>query len=126
MNSLDVPTNSVSQVAAAIEEKRKQSRAERPPNLVRGTATTERGSPRRLRTRTVQGQAFAAPRSNAMDRQRELQEDLRSIQDIIDESPRARPDNVASATSNRRRGRVLNEGDANDLRNAVLRGSVGI
>lgn len=62
MNSLDVPTNSVNQVAHAIEEKR----------AGQASAAATRGSPRvgRQLAGYLQGRAFSAPRYRSLERQR--------------------------------------------------------
>ena len=94
MNSLDVPTNSVDQVVAAIEEKRSRH-ALRHDNKF-GTAggvagtTTSQGSPRlgRKLSRTLQGRAFSAPRTASLERQRAHAEELRQLGQVLDNSPR--------------------------------------
>ncbi|EME88122.1 uncharacterized protein MYCFIDRAFT_96359, partial [Pseudocercospora fijiensis CIRAD86] len=72
MNSLDVMPNSVAQVAAAIEEKRAHRRlnhSRRQPSY-------------------AQGRAFAAPRQQSLDRQREQRADMDELRGMIDSSPR--------------------------------------
>ncbi|KAI9672806.1 MAG: hypothetical protein M1831_000241 [Alyxoria varia] len=110
MNSLDVPTNSVDQVAAAIEMKRGAhahhhrrdgEKAEEGGESVRagdgrgwGAATSaameSQGSPRvgRKNSRSLQGRAFSAPRRASLERQRARQEELRQLGQVLDNSPR--------------------------------------
>jgi hypothetical protein len=91
MVSLDVVPNSVAQVAAAIEEKRLRSKRFRAqsknghhPSRRRSTSTPAQTS-RRFYT---PGRAFAAPREQSRDRQKQHRADLENLQQIIDESPR--------------------------------------
>ncbi|EME50233.1 hypothetical protein DOTSEDRAFT_109486, partial [Dothistroma septosporum NZE10] len=79
MNSLDVVPNSVAQVAAAVEEKRR--------SLSSPARTTELGRQQSY----AQGRAFAAPRQQSLDRQREHRADMDDIRHIIDTSPRKHP-----------------------------------
>ena len=108
MSSLDVPTNSVAQVAAAIQEKRhpistlrKQkhqtnsnthSSSSNSAPIETAAAAAARGSPQRRVTRkgshNLQGRAFAAPRAASLERQRAQQENLKAIGRTLDASPR--------------------------------------
>ncbi|KAL9053533.1 MAG: hypothetical protein Q9162_004700 [Coniocarpon cinnabarinum] len=107
MSSLDVPTNSVAQVAAAIEEKRnpreQHGNDKGKPNsnslesstaasLTTSDAAVARGSPQRRTGRkaksTLQGRAFAAPRAASVERSRAQQQDLQHLGNILDKSPR--------------------------------------
>ena len=109
MASLDVPTNSVAQVAAAIEEKRnpggvRESATKDKPNsssMVSSTADSTtasdaaavaRGSPRRRvgrkASQNMQGRAFAAPRSASIERSRAHRQDLHDLSKVLDRSPR--------------------------------------
>lgn len=76
INSLDVPTNSVAQVAAAIEEKRGQQKIRGTTPIGRGRSDTHY-SPRIARHQSrnqIQGRAFSAPRKASSERQRWLRE----------------------------------------------------
>ncbi|KAF2183141.1 hypothetical protein K469DRAFT_728199 [Zopfia rhizophila CBS 207.26] len=78
LNSLDVVSNSVAQVAAAIEEKRiaqTYTRSHSPPCLGRRPS------------QCVQGRTFAAPRMQSLEHMR-AQEDLQNLGQILDHSPR--------------------------------------
>lgn len=104
MSSLDVPTNSVAQVAAAIEEKRKpasgtgKQKQKANSNTLSSESTgaavadaAARGSPRRPSRKTsqnLQGRAFSAPRAASLERQRAQHEDLKSLGRALDASPR--------------------------------------
>jgi hypothetical protein len=90
MVSLDVVPNAVAQVAAAIEEKRKQSRSRHghPPSRRRSTSTPALTSDLRRRPSYTPGRAFAAPREQSRDRQKQHRADLQNLQHILDESPR--------------------------------------
>ncbi|KXT07371.1 hypothetical protein AC578_491 [Pseudocercospora eumusae] len=97
MNSLDVVPNSVAQVAAAIEEKRahrrlNHSRSRRQEN---GHSRQHRSfsSPAptldlKRQPSYAQGRAFAAPRQQSLDRQREQRADMDELRGILDSSPR--------------------------------------
>ncbi|USP78303.1 uncharacterized protein yc1106_05577 [Curvularia clavata] len=74
MNSLDLVPNSVAQVAMAIEEKR-----------------TARASPSRLGCRpsqNIQGCAFAAPRMQSLQRNRDRDETIQELGQALEQSPR--------------------------------------
>jgi hypothetical protein len=95
MVSLDVVPNSVAQVAAAIEEKRAQSKRSR--SRLQDSSQNNRGrsmsSPAqtnmvRRRPSYTPGRAFAAPREQSRDRQKEHRIDLQNLQQVLDESPR--------------------------------------
>ena len=105
MSSLDVPTNSVAQVAAAIEEKRRPNGAleNQKQSATSNTLSAEstsaavadaaaRGSPRRKpsrkASRNLQGRAFSAPRAASLERQHAQQEDLKALGQVLDASPR--------------------------------------
>lgn len=99
MNSLDVPTNSVDQVAAAIEEKRGRHNNN---NNTANTATNpahrkenERPSHQqqdadlhRRPSTSLQGRAFAAPRTASLERQRQAKEDIAQLERALEASPR--------------------------------------
>lgn len=110
--------NSVAQVAMAIEEKR--------------SATTLRcgHSPSRLGRRpsqSVQGRAFAAPRMQSLERMRARAEDIQELGKVLDQSPRKY--GVRRMNSNwdyqtppsNRKGRILGDGEAADLRDRLRR-----
>ncbi|EUC49399.1 hypothetical protein COCMIDRAFT_84733 [Bipolaris oryzae ATCC 44560] len=84
MNSLDVVPNSVTQVALAIEEKRTSHHS--PPRLSRHAS----GS--------VQGRAFAAPRTESLKRIRDRDETLKELGRTLEQSPRKY--NLRRANSN--------------------------
>ncbi|KAB8343190.1 hypothetical protein FH972_022780 [Carpinus fangiana] len=115
MNSLDVPTNSVAQVAVAIEEKRAGRRRNEEQN------ETPR---RRDESRSIQGRAFAAPRLQSLERQRAHQDDLHQLGRQLDASPRKhaqRRDMDAASFSfktppSNRYGRVIGDADADEIR----------
>ncbi|KAF7190174.1 Uncharacterized protein HII31_08505 [Pseudocercospora fuligena] len=96
MNSLDVMPNSVAQVAAAIEEKRahrrlNHSRSRRQENgLSRQRSFSSPAQTLDLRRQPsyAQGRAFAAPRQQSLDRQREQRADMDELRGILDSSPR--------------------------------------
>ncbi|EUC33713.1 hypothetical protein COCCADRAFT_36468 [Bipolaris zeicola 26-R-13] len=84
MNSLDVVPNSVTQVALAIEEKRTANHS--PPRLSRHTS------------RSVQGRAFAAPRTESLKRVRDRDETIQELGRTLEQSPRKY--NLRRANSN--------------------------
>ncbi|KXL43078.1 hypothetical protein M433DRAFT_92684, partial [Acidomyces richmondensis BFW] len=94
MNSLDVLPNSVAQVAAAIEEKRAAAHHHRNHSSeLRPTGATRHrsvSSPARIRRKAsyTQGRAFAAPRQQSLDRQREERAHLDELRYLLDSSPR--------------------------------------
>ena len=108
-----MPTNSVAQVAAAIEEKRNRR-------------TTSRGSPRitRKSSKIVQGRAFNAPRMQSLERTRRQQsEDLAEITQLLEQSPRKHAENQPQPSPfsfrtppTNRRGRIIGDGTASELR----------
>ncbi|KAM3415566.1 hypothetical protein BST61_g9087 [Cercospora zeina] len=96
MNSLDVVPNSVAQVAAAIEEKRACRQLSRSRSR-RQDASHGRHRSCSSPTATIkplsnasyaQGRAFAAPRLQSLERQREHRVDMEQIRSVIDSSPR--------------------------------------
>lgn len=99
MNSLDVVPNSVAQVAAAIEEKRAHrqighSRSQRENGIhsrQRSVSSPARTTDLRRQPSYAQGRAFAAPRQQSLDRQREHRADMADLQNILDASPRKNP-----------------------------------
>lgn len=99
INSLDVVPNSVAQVAAAIEEKRlyrqlSRSRSHRGPeghSRQRSFSTPVPTSELKRQPSYAQGRAFAAPRQQSLDRQREQKQDIEEVRNIIDSSPRKHP-----------------------------------
>lgn len=96
INSLDVVPNSVAQVAAAIEEKRShrqisRTRSKRSVNRhgrQRSVSSPARVPDLRKQPSYAQGRAFAAPRLQSLERQRELKADIDDLRNIIDCSPR--------------------------------------
>ena len=96
MNSLDVMPNSVAQVAAAIEEKRLQSRNERLRTKQQGGMHLRQRSASspaamaevRRRPSYSQGRAFAAPRQQSAERLRAIKTDIDDLQKVLDSSPR--------------------------------------
>ena len=96
MNSLDVVPNSVAQVAAAIEEKRAcnqmgRSRSKRQDaGHYRQRSVSSPAATMELQRKPsyAQGRAFAAPRLQSLDRQREHRADMDDIRSILDSSPR--------------------------------------
>lgn len=116
MNSLDVMPNSVAQVAAAIEEKRANRQRSRSRSRKHdGGHTRQRSFSSPAQTMDMkrqpsyaQGRAFAAPRQQSLDRQREQRADLEELRKILDSSPRkhaalllkgGRPQKASSNTS---------------------------
>lgn len=98
MNSLDVVPNSVAQVAAAIEEKRVHRRLSLSKSRKDGAHIRQRSLSSPARTTDLgaqysyaQGRAFAAPRQQSLDRQKEHRADMDDIRHIIDTSPRKHP-----------------------------------
>ncbi|CAK4028964.1 uncharacterized protein RCC_02982 [Lecanosticta acicola] len=96
MNSLDVVPNSVAQVAAAIEEKRahrqvshsRSRRADGAHSRRRSVSSPARTSGLPRQPLYAPGRAFAAPRQQSLDRQREHRADIAELQQILDASPR--------------------------------------
>lgn len=100
INSLDVLPNSVDQVAAAIEEKKRAKY--RPPRT-----RSKKHSHSRSRNRSAsspsetaqlsrkpsygQGRAFSAPVEQAIDRQRAIRADIQQLGQKLDGSPRKHP-----------------------------------
>ncbi|CAI6333080.1 unnamed protein product [Periconia digitata] len=118
MNSLDVVPNSVAQVAAAIEEKRTANTYKRgysPPRLERQPS------------RSVQGRAFAAPRTQSLERMRSQAEELHVLSKDVDQSPRkdgTQRLNTAwdyRTPPSNRKGKILADGDVADLQNQLRR-----
>jgi hypothetical protein len=88
ITSLDVVPNSVAQVAAAIEERRARTKSD--TKFLDPTAHTG-ASPRRRRSISangIQGQAFAAPRKQSLDRIQARGEDLAALGRALGKSPR--------------------------------------
>ncbi len=119
-----MPTNSVAQVAAAIEQKRGAS-----------SSVTALGSPRigRRPSKQLQGRAFNAPRMQSLERERARQADLRELGNVLDASPRKHNPRKGSFQKDRlireisrsfafktppsnRKGRVIQNEDADELR----------
>ncbi|KAF2210899.1 hypothetical protein CERZMDRAFT_113050 [Cercospora zeae-maydis SCOH1-5] len=96
MNSLDVVPNSVAQVAAAIEEKRACHRVSRSRSRRKAAShgrhrscSSPTASIKPLsKASYAQGRAFAAPRLQSLERQRDHQVDMAQIRSVIDASPR--------------------------------------
>ena len=94
INSLDVLPNSVDQVAAAIEEKKRGKH--RPPRTrsKKHSRSHSRRSPSdetahlRRQPSYGQGRAFAAPVEQALDRQRAIRADIQDLGHRLDASPR--------------------------------------
>jgi len=113
-NSLDVPTNSVAQVAAAIEERR---------NARAGGRERSSSRPGRRPPKVLQGRAFNAPRTQSIERQRQIEKDHEMTQDL-ELSPRRTPvrrrrrsGSLAFKTPpSNRKGRVFEEKTAEELR----------
>lgn len=113
-NSLDVPTNSVAQVAAAIEERR---------NARAGGRERSSSRPGRRAPKVLQGRAFNAPRTQSMERQRQVERDFEMTQDLEltpKKTPvrrRRRSGSLAFKTPpSNRKGRVFEEKTADELR----------
>ena len=166
MSSLDVPTNSVAQVAAAIEEKRnpasirdsgKQKANSNSMASSTGAsgatvsdAAIARGSPQRRvgrkASQNLQGRAFAAPRAASIERSRAQHQDLQDLGVALDKSPRkfqgyrrapSRAGTINAippppvlgpsgdgqfgypSTMSNRKGQVVRDEDANELRNQL-------
>jgi hypothetical protein len=110
--------NSVAQVAIAIEEKR-------------SAHTHQRGqsSPRLARqpSQSVQGRAFAAPRTQSLERLRAQAEDIQELGQVLDQSPRKYY--IRRVNSNwdyhtppsNRKGRIVGDGEAADLQDRLRR-----
>ncbi|KAF2824997.1 hypothetical protein CC86DRAFT_395356 [Ophiobolus disseminans] len=115
MNSLDVVPNSVAQVAIAIEEKRTAQRGQSSPRIVRRPS------------QSVQGRAFAAPRMQSLERMRARAEDIQELGQALEQSPRKY--GLRRTNSNwdyhtppsNRKGRILGDGEAADLKNRLRR-----
>lgn len=126
MNSLDVPTNSVAQVAAAIEEKREGR--ERAQNKGKPTLKSKASQT------SFQGRAFAAPRMESLDRARARQAADEASHRRIHATPRdsssrrpvQRLRTVGSGfsfktPSSRRKGRVFAAADADEISRRLQR-----
>lgn len=97
----------------------------------RSAATLRCGhSPSRLDRRpsqSVQGRAFAAPRMQSLERMRARAEDIQELGKVLDRSPRKH--GLHRMNSNwdyqtppsNRKGRILGDGEAADLRNRLRR-----
>ena len=93
INSLDVVPNSVAQVAAAIEEKRKHhgrklSRSHGGLSRQRSVSSPTRVAQLTRKPSYSQGRAFAAPRQQSLDRQRKEKADIDELRHVLDSSPR--------------------------------------
>lgn len=114
MNSLDVVPNSVAQVAIAIEEKR-TARDRLSPRL------------RRRPSHSVQGRAFAAPRMQSLERMRDRAEDIQELSSVLEQSPRKlglrRKNSIWDyhTPPSNRKGRILGDGEAADLKDRLRR-----
>jgi len=121
-NSLDVPTNSVAQVAAAIEERR---------NVRAGGRERSSSQPGRRLPKVLQGRAFNAPRTQSIDRQRQMEKDFEMTHDLT-LSPRRTPvhrrrrsGSMAFKTPpSNRKGRVFEDKTADEFRRQFGRGHV--
>ncbi|KAK4635945.1 hypothetical protein CLAFUW4_00339 [Fulvia fulva] len=109
MNSLDVVPNSVAQVAAAIEEKRVHRRLSGSRPRKDGVHSRQRSLSSPARTTDVghqhsyaQGRAFAAPRQQSLDRQKEYRAEMDDIRHVLDKSPRKHPPQSKQAFSIRK------------------------
>lgn len=99
MNSLDVVPNSVAQVAAAMEERRaivkpgrsRTRRGDGTHSRQRSLSSPARSVELRRQPSFAQGRAFAAPRQQSLDRQRERVADIEDLRHMIDASPRKHP-----------------------------------
>ena len=132
INSLDVLPNSVAQVAAAIEEKkrakqhhrhRSRSRSKqhlRTPSGQRSVDSTSKASHLQRQPSYGQGRAFSAPRQQVINQQRAVQADVEDLQQKLDASPRKQP----SKRSQRGRGDAVGFGSFNNLRRKESQGSV--
>jgi hypothetical protein len=117
-NSLDVVPNSVAQVAMAIEEKRSAQSHQR-----------GQSSPRLARhpSQSVQGRAFAAPRMQSLDRMRARAEDIQELGQALEQSPRKytlrriNSDWDYRTPPSNRKGRILGDGEAADLKDRLRR-----
>jgi len=117
-NSLDVPTNSVAQVAAAIEERR-LARGGRP------RSSSRHGS---KPFKALQGRAFNAPRMQSMDRARQLQQDIEQLSTEIETTPRpptrtrhrrrtsGSGSQIFKTPPSNRNGRIIEDRTANEIR----------
>jgi hypothetical protein len=127
-NSLDVPTNSVAQVAAAIEERR----SARTAGHARSSSRPERKPSKALQGRAfnaprmaLQGRAFNAPRMASMERSRQLEQTIEQLTQELDTSPRKALTTIRRRRSgsqlfktppSNRKGRIIEEKTANELR----------
>lgn len=95
MNSLDVVPNSVAQVAVAMEEKRANRQASHSRHgrhrRQRSFSSPARMSEMDVQPTYVQGRAFAAPRQQSLDRQKEHRANIDDLRDTLDASPRKFP-----------------------------------
>ena len=107
INSLDVLPNSVDQVAAAIEEKKRAKY--RPPRTrskkqshshSRQRSTSSPSEAQRLKRQPSygQGRAFSAPVEQAIDRQRAIRADIQDLGQRLDASPRKHPPQLHGVT----------------------------
>lgn len=118
MNSLDVVPNSVAQVAAAIEEKRNhrqlshsRSRKAEAAHSRQRSISSPRATPDLKRRPTyVQGRAFAAPRQQSLDRQREHRADMDELRHVLDSSPRKHPPQTAKTLTIKKVGSSVSLG----------------
>ncbi|KAF4552174.1 Hypothetical protein D9617_11g010230 [Elsinoe fawcettii] len=133
MNSLDVVPNAVSQVAAAIEQKRaahQQTQARKTSGQSSGSRAAQHsrehssassaqsrarlGDPSRL-----QGKAFAAPRQQSLEQSRAHASELQRVGQAIDKSPRRylQKDGIVQESPRRVKPRVQPSGSREPSRN---------
>lgn len=113
-----MPTNSVAQVAAAIEERR-VARVGRPRSPSRHG---------RKPAKALQGRAFNAPRMQSMDRARQLQQDIEQLTSEIETTPRRTTrtrhrrrtsgsgSQIFKTPPSNRNGRIIEDKTANEIR----------
>ncbi|PSK60272.1 hypothetical protein B9Z65_1170 [Elsinoe australis] len=114
MNSLDIVPNAVSQVAAAIEEKRAAHQEAQIRKVSNSSAASKHGHHSRdhsvasssqakakaIDPSRIQGKAFAAPRHQSLEQYRAQASDLQNLGRALDQSPRkyVRQNKSASAS----------------------------
>jgi hypothetical protein len=113
-----VPTNSVAQVAAAIEERR----------LARGGRPRSPSRHGRRPDKALQGRAFNAPRMQSMDRARQLQQDIEQLTSELETTPRpptrtrhrrrtsGSGSQIFKTPPSNRNGRIIEDKTANEIR----------
>ncbi|KAI9721885.1 MAG: hypothetical protein M1828_004980 [Chrysothrix sp. TS-e1954] len=102
MNSLDVPTNSVAQVAAAIDEKRGVGQTLQKTSVARESPRAARSASRNQ----MQGRAFSAPRKASSERQHWLREQREHQNRAGTPSNHSSPRNRRSLAVERNKDRV--------------------